>query len=263
MTAEASTTSPLLFNWAPPRARRLAIMAFMGGSVLIHAICFYLFQIVYAPSVVLLPPPARVSLIAPDSEDARSLLRWVDAEDPALASATQRSPDARQRSLPKVPHIPSYMAEGPKLKHAPPLVLETRAPSLFPPGPVPPPPPASPAIFGTMATGVSFSDEFASFGPLSWPAAHFSASTRETPQAVRFRIAVAANGEVRHCFPLNSSGDSSLDEQARQHLALVRFSPKADDRAPTDPSDTWGIATIDWGNDVARPAAPASPTSAP
>ncbi len=262
MNAEAST-SPLLFNWAPPRPRRRSIMAFIGGSVLLHALCFYLFQIVYAPSVVLLPPPARVSLIAPDSEEARSLLRWVDAEDPALASATQRPPDARQRSLPKVPHVPSYLAEGPKLKHAPPLVLDTRAPSVYPPGPAPTARPASPATFGTLATRVSFSDEFASFAAPNWPAAHFSASNRETPQAVRFRIAIGASGEVRHCFPLNSSGDPSLDEQARQHLTLLRFGPPAGGAAPSDPSDTWGIATLDWGNDVTRPAAPASPASAP
>src|SRR3954468_20476621 len=114
--------SPLLFNWQPPRPRKLSIMAFLGGSIILHAFCFYLFQIVYAPAVVLLPPPARVSLITPDSEEGRTMLRWVDAEDPALASATLRPPDAPHRQLPKVQHVPSYVAEGPKLKSPPPFV---------------------------------------------------------------------------------------------------------------------------------------------
>ena len=261
MSAETSA-SPLLFNWAPPVSRKRSIMAFIGASFLLHAICFYLFQIVYAPAVVLLPPPARVSLITPDSEEGRSMLRWVDAEDPALASATQRPPEARQRALPKLQHIPSYVAEGPKLKHAPAFIIDTRAPSVHPPGPVPVPRASSPRPFGQIASLVSFSDEFSVLGTANLPAAHFSASNSETPRAVRFRIAVGSNGEVRHCFPINSSGDTSLDEQARQHLALARFSPNASTPPSADQPDIWGIATVDWGNDVARLPAPARQTPA-
>ncbi len=261
MNAEASA-SPLLFNWAPPASRKRSIIAFIGASFLLHAICFYLFQIVYAPAVVLLPPPARVSLITADSEESRSMLRWVDAEDPALASATQRPPDSRQRALPKLQHIPSYVAEGPKLKHAPAFIIDTRAPSVHPPGPVPAPRALSPRPFGPMASRVSFSDEFSVLGNARLPEAHFSASNSETPQAIRFRIAVGSNGEVRHCFPMNSSGDASLDEQARQHLALVRFSPSASPPSSADQPDIWGIATVEWGNDVARLPAPARPTPA-
>ena len=245
------SAAPLLFNWQPPRPRRLAIVLFICASVILHAVCFYLFQIDYAPAVLLLPPPARVSLITSDSEEGRSMLRWVDAEDPALASATQRPPEARQRALPKVQHIPSYMAEGPRLKHTPPFVVETRAPSVHPPGPVPTPHAQSPTPLGQIATRLSFSDELAPMGTAQLPTRQFLASNKETPQAIRFRISVTATGEIRHCFPLNSSGDPALDEQARQYLALGRFNPPTQEE---EASDTWGIATIDWGNDVGRPS---------
>ena len=80
----AASGSTLLFNWQPPRPRKLSIVMFVCASALVHAFCFYLFQIVYAPAVVLLPPPAKVSLITSSSEEGRTMLRWIDAEDPAL-----------------------------------------------------------------------------------------------------------------------------------------------------------------------------------
>jgi hypothetical protein len=262
MSAEVSA-SPLLFNWQPPRPRKLSIVAFLCGSVILHGICFYLFQIIYAPAIVLLPPPARVSLITTDSEEGRTLLRWVDAEDPALASATQRPTESRQRALPRIQHIPSYVAEGPKLKQPPPLAVDTRAPSVHPPGAVPTPRPASPPPLARVATRISFSEEVSSLGPARVGPIAFAASNQETPQAIRFRIAVAPDGAVQHCFPLNSSGDPALDEQARRQVVLARF-PSRDATAPQgDMSDVWGIATVEWGNDVTRPTAPAKASPPP
>lgn len=261
MSAEVSA-SPLLFNWQPPRPRKLSIVAFLGGSLILHGICFYLFQIVYAPAIVLLPPPARVSLITADSEEGRSMLRWVDAEDPALASATQRPPDSRQRALPKIQHIPSYVTEGPKLKHAPPLIIDTRVPSVHPPGVVPMSRAASPAPLAPIGTRISFSEEFSAMGAAQMEQTVFTASNQETPQAIRFRIAVSPDGEVRHCFPLNTSGDPALDEQARRQVVLARFRFTNDTGPKRDQSETWGIATVEWGNDVTRPRT-AGKTSAP
>ncbi len=85
---------PLLFSWESPRRRKMAIIAFLALSLVGHALCFYVFQIVYPPTIALLPPPARVSLITPASEEGRTLLRWIDAEDPVLAFRTQRAPEA-------------------------------------------------------------------------------------------------------------------------------------------------------------------------
>ena len=95
MTNVASeiAAEPLLFSWDSPLWRRRTLAAFVVLSVLAHALCFYVFQIVYPTPVALLPPPARVTFIAPDSEEGRTLLRWIDAEDPAVAFTTDPAPD--------------------------------------------------------------------------------------------------------------------------------------------------------------------------
>ena len=62
-----------------------------------------------------LPPPARVSVIAPTSPEARTFLHWLEAEDPPLSSQTQRPVEARPYQLPKLAHVPSYIAVPPRL----------------------------------------------------------------------------------------------------------------------------------------------------
>ena len=240
---------PLLFNWEPPQRERLAIAGFLAVSTLAHAICFYLFQIVYPPTVSLLPPPARVSVISSSSEEGQSSLRWIDAEDPALAFTTQRPPEARLRASPKVEHVPSYLTVAPVLKEVSSPAVDLRIPSAHPPGPVPflhrQPTPA----VGPTRTSVSFSEELQRLGGLTLPEPSFSASNNETPEAIRFRVTVGGTGEVRYCFPLNSSGDPVLDEQARRYLTLCRFPSQHGQPFEL----VWGIATVEWGTDVARP----------
>ena len=249
----APAAESLLFSWEPPRRRKIAIIAFLTTSLIAHALCFYVFQIVYPPTVALLPPPARVSVIAPDSEEGRTLLRWIDAEDPALAFTTQRPPEARLRALPAVEHIPSYRAAEPALKEVPPLALDLRIPSAQPPGAVPfIHREAAPAL-GPAATAVSFSKELDALGNPTLPKPSFAASNDESPQTVRFRVAVSSDGVIRYCFPLNSSGDPALDEQARRYLVLGRFSQSLIITEKADRSLAWGIATVEWGNDVTRP----------
>src|SRR6266436_5630300 len=70
----------------------------------------------------LMPPPARVTLISPDDPESLALLRWVEAEDPALTTTTQRLPEAKSLVLPPIQHRPSYASHQPKLKALPPLL---------------------------------------------------------------------------------------------------------------------------------------------
>lgn len=247
---------PLLFSWDSPRRRRIAVLAFLALSLLAHAICFYIFQIVYPPTVTLLPPPARVALITPASEEGRTLLRWIDAEDPAVAFTTHRPPEARLRALPKVEHIPFYRAVEPSFKELPPLEDNTRALESQPPGAVPFIRQKNiSSTSGQIPTSVSFSSELDAFGSATFPEDRFVASNKETPEAVRFRVAVGNRGEIRYCFPMNSSGDPALDEQARLYLARCRFSRSAARDVKSDASLTWGTATIEWGSDISRPEA--------
>lgn len=260
MNASISTPvpAPLLFHWESPRRRRATITVFIVASLVAHALCFYLFQIVYPPIVALLPPPARVSLIAPDSEESRSLLRWVEAEDPALAFIPQRPPEARLRALPKIEHVPSYLTHESILKQAPLLIVDLRTPSSQPPGAVPIVRRQAEPPIGMIPTTVSFSEELDPLGAPNLPAPKFAASNNEPAHSVRFRVAVGEGGEIRHCFPANSSGDPSLDEQARSYLASCRFPRRSTRSTKNEHSLVWGIATIEWGNDVTP--APATPT---
>ena len=260
-TSSGLVVEPLLFSWEPPRRRRAAITAFVALSLIAHALCFYIFQIVYPPTVSLLPPPARVSVITSNSEEGRTLLRWVDSEDPALAFTTQRPAEARLRVLPKVEHIPSYLAMEPSLKRVPPPVADLRIPSSQPAGAVPFVYPQTASAINPRETSASFSKELDAFGAPILPNRSFTASNDEAPEAIRFRVAVSGSGEIRYCFPLNSSGDPALDEQVRRYLTLCRFSQSPMSGEKVDRSLTWGIATVEWGNDVAQPQRP--PTSSP
>ena len=261
MISSAPAALPLLFNWEPPRRRKLAITAFLALSLLGHALCFYIFQIVYPTTIALLPPPAHVSLISATSEEGRTLLRWVDAEDPALAFATQRPPEAKLRVLPKTSHVPSYLASSPALKEVPPVVVDLATPSSQPPGAVPIHREVTPATVATP-TAVFFSNELEVLGAPTLPAPEFTASNNEPPQAIRFRVAIARRGEIRYCFALNSSGDPALDEQARHYLTLCRFSAGLTRSSESDQSLLWGVAAIEWGNDVARRKATSIKTDA-
>jgi hypothetical protein len=259
----ASTNAPLLFNWEGPRRRKLAIAGFLIASVIAHAACFYVFQIVYPPTVSLLPPPARVSLISSVSEEGRTLLRWVEAEDPALASTTLPSPETRTYALPKVVHVPSYSGYEPALKQASPLVVDLSIPSAQPPASVPIVRTRTALAATKTPTSIMFSKEIENLGPASLPAMTFAASTGEPPESIRFHIGVGPRGDIRYCFPLNSSGDPALDEAARQYLALCRFPTRSTADTKTGDALVWGTATIEWGNDVARPPAPAPTTTTP
>ncbi len=112
------------------------LASFLVLSLVAHALCFYVFQIVYPTPVAVLPPPARVTFIALDSDEGRTLLHWIDAEDPALAFTTLPPPGARLRALPTAEHVPSYSALEPILKDLPALKPDLRIPSSRPPGAV-------------------------------------------------------------------------------------------------------------------------------
>lgn len=243
---------PLLYSWDSPRQRKAALAVFLVLSLVAHAMCFYVFQIVYPTPVSLLPPPARVTFIASASEEGRTLLRWIDAEDPALAFTTHPPPGARLGALPTAEHVPSYSALEPILKEIPALKPDLRIPSSRPPGAVRAFSRKTVSAGGTARTFISFSKELDQFGAPSLPQLHFAASNEEAPEALRFRVAVNEFGEIRYCFPINSSGDPALDEQGRLQVVRSRLSSNVGIAAKRSSLLVWGIATIQWGSDVAR-----------
>ena len=85
------------------------------------------------------------------------------------------------------------------------------------------------------------------------PELKFTAASREEPQPAQFVIAVNDKGEVRHCFLKSSSGDPALDEQARKYLALCRFPAILHPPSSILADLTWGLVTVEWGNDIVLP----------
>lgn len=54
------------------------------ASLFGHAVCFYLFQVAYAPVTARTPVPARLYLPMPGSEEAKLVAAWAEMADPAL-----------------------------------------------------------------------------------------------------------------------------------------------------------------------------------
>jgi hypothetical protein len=251
--ASEIAAEPLLFSWDSRRRQRTTLAALLVLSLVGHALCFYVFQIVYPTPVALLPPPARVTFIAPDSEEGRTLLRWIDAEDPAVAFTTHLAPGARLGVLPKTEHLPSYSRVEPILKELPALKPDLRIPSSQPPRAVYSTTRKTASVKdSTTGTYISFSRDLDVSEIPTVQQSGFATSGEESPETLRFRVAVNDLGEVRYCFAINSSGDLALDEQARLQIIRSRFSQKRQTGTNPGSSLVWGIATVQWGSDVAR-----------
>jgi hypothetical protein len=260
----ASTVAPLVFSWAPPRKRRRALIVFLIFSFLLHSLCFYVFQIVYPPTVALMPPPARVTLISPDDPESLALLRWVEAEDPALTTTTQRLPETKSLALPPVQHRPSYASHQPKLKTLPPLLPDLSIPSSAAIEPVRlPRMKANASALGlARKTTANFADLPAALSEPVFADFKFRLTRPDAPANARFRVAIDGHGAIRFCFLIESSGDPTLDEQARNFLQLCRLRTKADSPLTNGSALFWTTATILWGNDLAPSSGP-SPNSSP
>ena len=252
-----NAANELIFGWEKPGRGKWTLGGFLLASFVMHAFGFYLFQIVYPPAVALLPPPGRVSLIAPNSDEGRQLLRWIEAEDPAIASTTLPAPDAKALVLPTIQHAPSYLGRQPALRDLPPAPPAVRIPSANPPAPVEKPVPPTQLTTRPVATVIRFAPQFVSLISPQTPELKFTASSREAPQAARFLIAVNDKGEVRHCFLQDSSGDAALDEQARKYIVASRVPAVLNSPSSSPGSLTWGDATVEWGNDISLPPGPA------
>ena len=244
-----------IFDWNPRPRRKVSLISFIVASTVLHGLCFYVFQIVYPPTVALLPPPARVNLITPETEEGRLLLRWIEAEDPALALTTQREPNASAFAPPQVAHVPTYLNRQPALKELPPDQPDLRVPSSRPPGPVPLPRASPPPPAGIAPTTITFAANSDALGAAQIPPLQFTGSPKEPPQAAQFRVAITPRGDVRHCLVQDSSGDRSLDEQARRYLLLCRFPETRNVNSTADGALIWTTATVEWGNDITPPSA--------
>jgi hypothetical protein len=263
MRTSVASDGDFVFTWDQRRSQGAAIAAFLLASLLLHALCFYLFQIIYPPAIALLPPPGRVTVISRNNPAGRVLMNWLEAEDPALASTTLTATSGTL-SLPTVQHAPSYLGHQPTLKEIPQIDLDPGIPSAHPPGAVERVRTPQPLSTSISPTTVRFSPELEMMNGATGTEVKFEASVRELPQVARFRIAASTRDGVRYCFLETSSGDPALDEQARSYLMLLR-PPNTDIplSVTKEAEFIWGTATIEWGNDISIQHAKTSGANAP
>src|ERR1700733_6449459 len=74
----------LTFHWPVEKGFPFVLFVCVAGSLFAHAATFFLFQVVYPQRVTIPQPAPHVSLLTPSSPENIALLRWIEAEDPAL-----------------------------------------------------------------------------------------------------------------------------------------------------------------------------------
>lgn len=247
----------LVFRW-PERSASLLLPAFLLVSLVVHAFAFFLFQVAYPPAVSLAPPPAQVTLITPDRPESAAFLRWVQAQDPAIAASIQEV--APPPGLGNRLYRPSYAtARSFQMEAEPQQALPDfpTARSLL--DATDSPKAAATAVPERLAvaTSLAFSEGLGARDAAPHAPLKLATPSRVNLRSTVFLVGVGAKGEVRYCFPQAgsegaSSGDPKVDAQAELLLRAHSFSP-----SPTPLQ--WGFATFTWGAQAYESAAPQQP----
>jgi hypothetical protein len=240
----------LIFAW--DRLRRIPIIlpGFLLISFVGHIGAFFLFRVVYPPQASLPMPPPTITVLDPSRPDHQALLRWVDAEDPAPATART---DLTDRLL-EVPYRASYQTS-----RTTPLTLPEEVTGVkYPPARDPlavirsveAKPSTTSPIPASTPTRVVFSDNIANRVRHIGAFAIKSRST-EPVETASFLIGVTDRGEVRYVIPQSSSGNTRLDAEAAQALGAMRLEHAA-------AAITWGHAAVQWGAEIYARAKPST-----
>jgi len=242
----------LIFQWPEPPAISRPLLGCIGLSLLAHALSFYVFQITYPPSAHITPPPAQLSILTPGSAENDAVLRWLDAEDPALAA---KPPETVPPGALDVRYTPSFA----EVRAVPKTAEQKQAAPQYPAAvsgialvqrslPVPP---SAEQPASAPKTQLGFSGGLKTRAIIDEPPRKFSPSQLAELQPACFLVGVSDRGEVRYVFLRKSSGDKALDQEAESHLARTGFSAAVGNVSPIE----WGFATFAWGSDVFAPAA--------
>ncbi len=220
----------------------------VAGSLFAHTATFFLFQVVYPQRVTIPQPAPHVSLLTPSSPENVALLRWVEAEDPALIAMDNTVPAP---GLAQVQYQPSFMtprtapagASVERVKEVafPPAMdrIEVAAREAGPAAGVSPMPSVSTMRFAGALAKRSLTKN----PPLLPPRL-----AAEPVGPTVLLIGVDAQGEIRFPVLQDSCGDPNLDNLAIQYLSRINF-------APSDEAMTWGHVTFAWGADAYSEAA--------
>ena len=240
------------FFWPAQRKSSWRLAGLIFLMLFAHSAAFFLFQ---AATPAINPPPRTappVQLLTAYAQDGHrsaeneSLLRWIEAEDPALIA---KVPNVAMPELVDVPYRPSF-----NTKRTPPLRVPPEPPTVqFPPARDSlslimsgmPPREVARSPLPPRATEVSLSSKL-SQRMTALPPFKPQSRAAQLVQVSQFLIGVAADGETRFVFPQKQESGSvpALESEAAAFLSGLRFKP--------DPSKPilWGSATVQWGDDI-------------
>jgi hypothetical protein len=253
MSEAPQRPEPLLFPPEKRRALSVILPGFLALSVIGHASAFFIFQVVYPQRVTIPMPAPQVTLVDDSTAEGRALLRWVEAEDPALvANAALVLPE----QLAQVKYRPSFQTVRTAPRGAPEPPDTVQFPPARPPleiirsGSRQAVPPRAPLPL--QATRLAFSGGLAERKVTAEYPLLLQKKAAEPLQPPTFMIGVNERGEVRHVLLQGSSGASeqarAADSEAAAHLRRLSFSPA---EVPLE----WGMATVQWGDDAYEKAA--------
>ncbi len=238
----------LIFQW-PGRSISLAFPLVFLGVVVVHALTFYGFQVVYPPVSSVSPPPGEVMLITPDAPATKAFLEWVDAQSPALAP---RLEEQAPEGLGRVTYEPSYTAVQTLPK---PAVIE-RGATVFPAAREPEdllagsrPAPEIPG--SAVETSLRFSKALAT-RVRKQPLPAFTQRSDGSLLPTVLLVGVGSHGRVLYAFLQESSGSAALDAEAEAVVRRQRFAPGAE-------KVEWGKVTFAWGHDAVSGASGTPP----
>ena len=238
-----SESSDLIFQWRIQHRPLLILTGFIGLSFGIHALALYIFQIKYPGSVTIASPPVQVTLLSTTTPGYESLIRWIEAGNPARVISP---PETTPPGMGIVSYKPSTARAQPKLApeksdpiHFPatiyPFTRSLHVGTALPQGSEKSNSPSSLRLTGSLVNRtpnhpIIIQPTQKSLIPL---------------KPSRFITGINDRGEVRYLFLEESSGDKILDQWAEHHLSHLDFSNA---QQPM----TWGEATYFWGNDAYR-----------
>lgn len=239
-----------VFQWRDQHRSLLTLFWFFIISFCLHALALYIFQVTYPSALSIAPPPVQVSLLTPTTPEYRTLIRWIEAGNPATAIFP---PDITPPGLLQSTYKPSFMTVR---------ALPEQADEMYEPIRFRPAFDTSDVLANAMNNrprtdnALHFSPGTSSLRLSGQLAGRIKKQDETLPPPLkssiplkpsRFMAGVSDRGEVRYLFLEESSGDIEIDRWAERHLKQIIFS-----QAPQ--SITWGVATYFWGDDTCKPA---------
>lgn len=249
MTTDARRT---MYPWPSRRKSARHFAGLICAMLVLHLSVFLLFR---AATPAIKPPPRTappvqlLTSLGPDgqtSEKHQSLLRWIQAEDPALVG---RIPNVDLSTSIEVPYKPSFAI----MRTAPLGIPPEPATVQFPPArdamsiilSAEPRRKAPREILRPQSTRVHLSTVLAERAPTSI-AFKPATQVRHLIEPAAFLVGVTAEGETRFVFSQGAQTGTvpALDREAAQFVASLRFAPRSGTQI------VWGTATIFWGDEL-------------